>query len=119
LGEEPNPPLSSSHMHASLSLASLQQLLYHIMYLIALQEKLRPMINMKPLAHCCFITTLLNFCLFGFPICCSPVLCKIATSWNLGPLRSSQKRENSGLNSLPSSWLWILPGGLSTGSGQR
>jgi hypothetical protein len=28
LGEEPNPRLSSSHMHASLSLASLQQLLY-------------------------------------------------------------------------------------------
>ncbi len=52
----------------------------NIMYLRALQEKLRPMINMKPLADCCFITTLLNFCLFGFPICCSPVLCKIATS---------------------------------------
>jgi len=32
LGEEPNPPLSSSRMHASLFLASLQQLLhqYHV-----------------------------------------------------------------------------------------
>jgi hypothetical protein len=56
---------------------------------------------------------------FWLPIWCSLVLCKIATSWNLSPFRSSQKRENSGLNSLPSSWLWILPGGLSTGSGQR
>jgi hypothetical protein len=62
LGEEPN----LSHHHTWTRLCLSRHCSSFCINIIALLEKLKPMINIKTLAHCCFITTLLKFCLFGF-----------------------------------------------------